>query len=133
MFPSKLKGEQSWTGRMVKIFLPFFHTIFQFHFSFSLFFQLYLSHLLREIIDIDRDTWNSRELIFKDMCICIYIYRRRKIFIASDEFYSPVGLFHRVANTRRRYALVNFALAKERATKKSCYKVDCSINRLYIA
>lgn len=59
---------------MVKIFLPFFHTIFQFHFSFSLFFQLYLSHLLREIIDIDRDTWNSRELIFKDMCICIYIY-----------------------------------------------------------
>lgn len=112
---------------------PFFSYNFSIPFFLLSFFQLYLSHLLREIIDIDRDTWNPRELIFKDMCIriYIYIYRRRKIFIASDEFYSPVGLFHRVANTR--YALVNFALAKERATKKSCYKVDCSINRLYIA
>lgn len=40
---------------------PFFSYNFSIPFFLLSFFQLYLSH------------WNSRELIFKDMCIHIYI------------------------------------------------------------
>lgn len=94
-------------GRFAKIFLLFFFI----EFFNSIFSFLSFSQLLREITGID--TKPETGLIFKG----VHIYIRGEKF-SSDEFYLSVELFHRVA---------------EGARRKWCYKVDCSINGLYMA
>lgn len=96
-------------GRFAKIFLLFFFI----EFFNSIFSFLSFSQLLREITGID--TKPETGLIFKD--VHKYIYIRGEKF-SSDEFYLSVELFQRVA---------------EGARRKWCYKVDCSINGLYMA
>lgn len=94
-------------GRFAKIFLLFFFI----EFFNSIFSFLSFSQLLREITGID--TKLETGLIFKG----VHIYIRGEKF-SSDEFYLSVELFQRMA---------------EGATRKWYYKVDCSINGLYIA